>query len=474
MFKGVAALIGRWGRLKHMLLDEKFIPIFLLMAMNIMLAVIAFLKDVLLARYFGTSYYADSLYLAFFLPDTIGNGLLAAALGVSCVPIFAAFAKGDDQQRYEQVMNIILLLSILLAISFLVVLLPCAKWIFAHLQSNGTSDEQIFIYHYFLIMVPTVLLAPVATIAMVVLQVSGQFSKPAAMPVVLNMVLLLAVLFSLLTDAPLLEGGYLYSSAILMGTALVSCLTWLFVIKQQRLSFRPLIRPIVLFQENKREVSLFLKLFVPYFSILLCQQFVFLAERLIASRLEIGSISGLTYAFRLSQFPIWVFIAAINTVLLPSISKLRNEGKDQRFKKELMQSFQLVAGIGLSISILFFLLGDSLIELLFLKGAFDQASLKITSEIFSGYALSILGQSVYLYGLRYFVAVGKMRIPFFTSLIGSLLHILLVYIMTMWTGAAGIGIAAGIGYTMLGGSLLFFLYKDIFAGKRKVGNPAHE
>ncbi|HET6872195.1 MAG TPA: hypothetical protein VFH42_04320, partial [Sporolactobacillaceae bacterium] len=60
-----------------------------LILMNLMLAISAFFKDVAFAHYFGTSSTADAYTLGFFIPDMIGNNLIAAALGVACIPIFS-------------------------------------------------------------------------------------------------------------------------------------------------------------------------------------------------------------------------------------------------------------------------------------------------------------------------------------------------------------------------------------------------
>lgn len=458
------------NRVMQFMLKNSQIHVNILIIVNILLAGVAFLKDILLARYFGTSYHADSLYLAFFLPDTVGNSLLASAIGVACIPLFAK--KNKDEPHSEQ--TVIIALTILISLCFILILLPSAKWLFTHFSHEMFIDEQKLTFNYFLILLPIVIFSPVAAIAASILQVHGKFAKPAFMPVIFNFVLLISIIICLTANYPLSIGGYIYSSSLLISTVVISFLTWFFVFKLRGIDFKWLLHPIILYRSNKEELHLFLKLFTPYFLILLCQQFIFLFERYCASSLEIGTISGLTYAYRISQFPIWVFIAAINTVFLPKISKLKNDVNKTKLINELNKTLIQVVFISSFISILFFIFGEKLISILFLKGAFGQQSLAITSDIFNGYSLSILGQSVFLFCLRYFIASGKMIIPLMTCVIGCLFHILFIFLLVSQMGAKGIGYAAAIGYSFTGTILLIYLYSDISRWNKKVVESDNE
>jgi putative peptidoglycan lipid II flippase len=456
-----------WNRMKNFFIIHSHFSVNILILINLLLAGVAFIKDVLLAHYFGTSVHGDSLYIAFFLPDTIGNNLLAAAIGLSCIPVFTKASKKDGS--YERSVYMVIILSILLSLLFILLLLPSSKWLFTHVNFDVLISEPKITNIYFLIMLPIVMISPLSIIAVSILQASDQFIKPAFMPVIFNAILLLVILICVTMDIPLTQGGYLFSGTTLLSTAVITVIAWAYVLKQVKF---PLLNPFTPNKENHQMVYEFLKIFMPYFFILLSQQSIFLFERYIASTLETGTVSGLTYAFRISQFPIWVFIAAINTVLLPTIAKLTHDR--QKLQKELKKSFVMIMLISLMVSILFFSLSEWLIAVLFLRGAFDYHSLQITSDIFKGYALSLLGQSVYLFCLRYFVANGKMLFPFLICLCGSVIQIFLIFMFAAKLGAPGIGYAAAVGYTLTGGILFFQLYRDISKGNAKAVEMSNE
>src|SRR4051812_31685347 len=102
------ASIHIWSKAKPLL----FGTIGIVALLNGAVALLAFVKDVLLASYFGTSVQADGLTLAYFLPDTIGSTLIASAIGVSCVPVFSkAFACGGRERLGRQVHSAMIVFS---------------------------------------------------------------------------------------------------------------------------------------------------------------------------------------------------------------------------------------------------------------------------------------------------------------------------------------------------------------------------
>lgn len=73
-----------------------------LVLFNLLLAFVAFIKDIVLASYFGTSGIADAINLAFFLPDTLGNNLIGAAIGVSSIPILTKLSLNGYSLLYQE------------------------------------------------------------------------------------------------------------------------------------------------------------------------------------------------------------------------------------------------------------------------------------------------------------------------------------------------------------------------------------
>jgi peptidoglycan biosynthesis protein MviN/MurJ (putative lipid II flippase) len=102
-----------------------------------------------------------------------------------------------------------------------------------------------------------------------------------------------------------------------------------------------------------------------------------------------------------------------------------------------------------------------IISILFRGGAFDEHSISITSDILSGYALAIIGQSIFMISLRFFMAIRKILIPMMIVLFSSVVNIAADYLLVSVYGAAGLGVGAAVGSICNGVLLIIFLNREL-------------
>jgi murein biosynthesis integral membrane protein MurJ len=433
----------------------------ILIIFNLLLAVTAFVKDIILAAYFGTSNIADSINLAFFLPDTIGNNLIGAAVAVAAIPVLTKLTLNESNIVYFDVIKKIVLIVFFSTILLCGILIGLSDQIL-NLFSIDSSQIKI-VRDYFLILTPIVFIAPLWLLGSSVLQASRRFILPAATPIIFNGILLISLATFQFFKIPQATGGITFSKVITVATFCSFIITWIYIYK--KLEFDWKLTPF----SNYKNVKKIGIIFASYILILLFTQSALFVERLYASSLETGTVAALTYAYRLSQFPIWVFIAAINTFILPTIS-LHIETKNiNALKTDLKKAFTFVIGVSGSISLILFLFSEPILQLLLARGAFTRDSVKLTSLILKSYSLSIVGQSLYVFCLRYYVAEGKMRTPLIIGLIGSIINIVLLTIFVPSIGPKGIGYAVAVSATLSGTLLLIYFVKDLLKiGQRGV------
>ncbi|WP_245827665.1 murein biosynthesis integral membrane protein MurJ [Paenisporosarcina indica] len=448
--------------------EQSFWLVHLLIFFNLLLALVAFIKDIVVASYFGTSGIADAINLAFFLPDTLGNNLIGAAIAVSSIPVLTKLSLNENQSLYQDTIQ---KLGAIVITGTLLLLVICSLFFqsLMHLFPLDTHESSTTVFTYFLIMTPIICCAPLWLLGSSVLQASRKFIIPAITPIVFNLVLLIALLWCLWKGIPQTYGGRAFSFASTFGTMLCVIVTWAFVLRQQK--WRWSLQSLSL-KSDFTEVQKVLYTFFAYALILFFSQLGLLAERLFASSLQTGTIAALTYAYRLSQFPLWVFIAAINTFILPTISLHLEKNDLASLKRDLVKSLLLVIGSSGFISLIFVLFSEPIVSLLFLRGSFTADSVQLTSDILKGYGLSILGQSLYVFCTRFYVAQSKMKVPLCIGLIGCSVNIGLLFIFVPWLGAGGIGYAVAISSTISGGLLLSHFIRDLVQIVRKGGTSA--
>lgn len=433
-----------------------FSTVQLLIFFNLLLALIALLKDVLLAGFFGTSKIADAINLAFFIPDTIGNSLIGSALLVATIPIFTKLALGEDNSVYHAAVQRITTAVFIGTFVIWVGMLLFSTPLF-HLF-HETNEE--YIKNYFFLMAPIIVIAPLWLLGSAILQASKQFILPAVTPVIYNLLLLAVLFFCHSAGLEQVQGGRLFSLAITTAAMIVGAVTWFYIWKNHKLKW-------VFRKKQLPELTKMGTVFTAYLFILLFGQAALFCERLFASSLENGTISALSYAYRISQFPLWVFIAAINTFILPRISIHVMKKDLTSLKRDLTKSFIFVIIMAALLSLFLVIFSEPLIKIVLARGSFDLQSVKLTSTIVKSYCLSIVGQSLYVFCTRFYVAEGKMKIPFIIGLAGSILNIGLLKFFVPLAGAAGIGYAAAIASTFNGVSILLSLYINLFSAAER-------
>lgn len=449
----------RWNNIKNH-------PFLIVLFLNLLLAFTAFGKDVLLAKYLGTSEVADAFTLAYFIPDTIGNNLVASALGVVCIPVFTRLMKSKKRDILRDVTMKLLIVTFMISCFLMIILLFLGKPFIQYL-GNGLSESMIQLtYHYFVLLLPIVVLNSIILIGASLLQSNQHFLVPAIGPVLFNLFFFLSLAFCLMVGLDQEKGGYVLSLSVTFATIAYLIFTWVPIRLKKNSTNIKMTRATVYLKAIGQY-------FISYFFILLFSQSVLFVERSLASQLEEGAISGLNYAYRLSQFPIWVVVSSITTVILPFLSKAFSNKQLNQVNNYMYRSLGMVLFISLFSSLVLFFFREPIVTLLFKRGAFTDQSVQITSNILAGYSLSIAGQSISLVCIRYYVAKRIMKIPiiilFFSTVCSILFDILCVPI---W-GVSTLGYGAMMGSIVSCSLFLFAISKEwkLAIGSRvKYGN----
>jgi len=433
-------------------------------------SITALLKDVLFASYFGTSQYADTLILSFFLPDTVGSNLLATAVGAACVPVFSRIYSYGGQQRLRKCIKKVSIIIFLILLAVAIVL-----YVFRHAISNimgySPENEAVGLFQQLLVIFfPYMMLMPLITIGASALQAQGRFAIASLPQMVFNLVFLASILFSAVLKIPASKGVYTAAYSMVGGSVAMAALVWIPLGQKlfKYTSTTEISKNLNACSNDSYLLGDIFKVFVPYILILLSTQSVLYVERLLASGLDPGSVTGLNYAFRLSQVPVWIFAAAISVVALPALSRAVVPGREEEFKTAFQRHLKLVFIITVPISLILFILRVPAITVLLKHGAFDLSSLQKTSTVLSGFSLSVIGQCVIYISLRAFMAMGKMLVPMAISFASAAINITADILLVKKVGLAGIGYGAIIGYTLNAILIIYSLHKILIFDLRKL------
>jgi len=111
----------------------------------------------------------------------------------------------------------------------------------------------------------------------------------------------------------------------------------------------------------------------------------------IASRLAEGSVSALTYADRLMEFPTAMLGVALGTVLLPSLSKANIDGDSAEYSALLNWGLRLTFLLALPAAVGLAMLAEPIIAAIFHYGAFKASTITTAAMPLVAYSLGLIG-----------------------------------------------------------------------------------
>ena len=434
----------------------------LVVVLNLINVAVALLKDVFVAAYLGTTIYADAFFLAFFLTDMVGNTIFAFSVGIASIPLLSELSIKKEEQKLIACIKSILKYSFFYSIIMLMAFILFRYQIVENLGNGFTKQTASLSANLLIIILPNILIYPFLTLGASFLQIHNKFTVPAAAPILLNGIYLLAVLLLNTLNVNISEGIYILSLCVFLSVLIASLYIWIYVAKK--------IKTIKIEKEAvdiKNEMKQIFATFMTCFFILVFSQSILFYERFLASQIAVGSVAALSYAYRLSQFPVIVFTSAITAVIFPAISKAKGIQNHDEIKDTFIYALMLTLAISIPMALVLLVLRIPVISILFLHKAFEATSLAMTSDIFLGYSISIIGQSLFALNLRVLMITDKMKSALWICLFAAFCNMLVDYYLTAKIGLAGIGWGAAIGTTLSSILNLYVLNKSLKLGLSK-------
>ena len=283
-----------------------------------------------MASIFGASALTDAFNVAFRIPNLFRRLFAEGAFSQAFVPVLAASLTEKGQEETEKLISqvALVLIAVLLATSLLGVLAaPVLVWVMASgLQQNEETMNLAVQMTRF--MFPYIAFMSLVALAAGVLNTWKKFAVPAATPVLLN----LSMIFFAYLGAPWfvrlgLPGIYALVLGVMVGGVLqLTAQIWAL----NRLGVLPRVwrLPGGLWSglrgawgaENTQKI---LSLMGPSLLGVSVAQLSLLINTQIASHMTAGSVSWLSYADRLMEFPTALLGVALGVVMTPSSRRPR-------------------------------------------------------------------------------------------------------------------------------------------------------
>ena len=399
------------------------------------------IREFLIARVFGASSSTDAFFVAFRIPNLLRRLFAEGAFSQAFVPILAEYKnqKGDAATRslVDHVATV-LLWTLLVTCAVGILASPVVVYLMATgLKSNPDSfDAAVTMTR---IMFPYIVFMSLVALAGGILNTWRQFKVAAFTPVLLNLSFIAAALFL----APLLsQPVYALAIAVLVGGVLQLTIQIPSLIRigmLPRLSWNP---RNALSDAGVRRV---LRQMVPATFAVSVAQISLIVNTNIASHLENGSVSWLSYADRLMELPTGLLGVALGTILLPSLSKAHADGDTAEYSALLDWGLRLTFLLALPAAVALASLSEPITTTLFHYGKFDAQSVNMTGRALIAYGVGLIGLIVVKILAPGFYARQDIRTPVKIA-VGVLVATQLMNIVFVpWIAHAGLALSIGLG-----------------------------
>ncbi|HEX6550634.1 MAG TPA: murein biosynthesis integral membrane protein MurJ [Gammaproteobacteria bacterium] len=351
--------------------------------MTFLSRILGFIRDMVMARYFGAGMVMDAFFVAFKVPNFMRRTFGEGAFSLAFVPVISEYKTTRQHREVKELADRVAgtFGLVLFGVTLIgVVAAPVVVWIFAPGFSVHQTKYELTV-QMLRVTFPYLMFISLTAFAGGILNTYGKFGVPAFTPVLLNLVMISAVIWL----APhLAQPGMALAWGVFVAGVVQLAFQVPFLLR-----IRLLPRPRM--AAGHEAVSRIMKLMLPSLFGSSVSQINMLVDTLIASFLVTGSVSWLYYADRIMEFPLGVFSIALGTVILPHLAQHYAAKSNLGFSATMDWALRLTAVMVLPAAMGLMVLAGPILATLFNYGAFDATATRMSSAALMTYSLGLLG-----------------------------------------------------------------------------------
>ena len=405
-------------------------------------------RELLMASMFGASALTDAFNVAFRIPNLFRRLFAEGAFSQAFVPVLAASrAQHGDQATREVIDSVATALAwSVLALSVLGVLV--SPWLVWAMASGLQQDARGYgaAVNMTRWMFPYIAFMSMVALSAGILNTWKRFAVPAATPVLLNV----SVIGATWWLAPWferqgIEAIYALPVGVMAGGVLQLALQ---IPALARLGLLPRlgVRPSSVKKAWTNPATLnILRLMGPALLGVGVAQISLLINTQIASHLATGSVSWLTYADRLMEFPTAILGVALGVVLMPQLAAAKANGDDDRYAAMLDWGLRLVLLLALPCAAALLVFSQPLVSVLYHYGAFTDRDVQQTTLALTGYGVGLLGLVAIKVLAPGYYASQDIRTPVRIAVVVLVLTQIFNLILVPFLAHAGLALSIGLG-----------------------------
>lgn len=415
-------------------------------------------RDIFIASSFGAGPLTDAFWVAFRIPNLLRRLFAEGAFAQAFVPILGQTREQESEERVRELLDRVALLFTVVLMLVAAIGMLATPWVVSimasgmKLSAERQTEFQAAVWMT-RTMFPYIVCMSLVAFASGVLNTWRRFAVPAFTPVLLNVSMVLASIFLVPYVATPI---YALAVGVIVGGVTQLAVQWAAL---ARLGLLPRYSLKVRQAAQDPTVKYIMRQMLPAILGVSVAQISLLINTNIATWLAAGSVTWLSFADRLMEFPTALLGVALGTVLLPSLSAAHAQQNHNSYNNLLDWGLRLVVLLGLPAAIGLAMLSEGLVATLFNYGAFsayDVAQTQLAAMAYSAGLLGLLAIKILAPG---FYAKQDIRTPVKIALFVLVITQLFNLVFVPLFDHAGLALSIGLGATINALLLLCLLYK---------------
>lgn len=421
---------------------------FILMGAALLSKVLGFLRDVFVGAYFGTTSASD--ILAGLIPlSTIFQDLVNNAIVIALIPVFIEeFGKNEEKAKsdFSKFLSIFLIVLALVCI-----LISTFSGIIIKTLLPGIQDNMIKVAEAVLdIFAISSFLWATTDLFFGIAQAKKHFLITAILPLLANTSIIASLIF---LSKKL--GVICYPTGVILGAFLQLVIIGIYSFKVLGIRIK--------FNLNIKDsfIPKLLVLSIPLIIQLIINYSITFTGNAIVSKISEGGIAALSYANKLRLFSVSILTTPLAVSFYPFLSQAAANKDFAKLKEIFTKSLKFASSLIIPAGLVSVFFSETIIKIVFKRGAFDLQSVILTKDAFLYYSLGIFGVMLNVISLRVLYSLKKMKLTLIVSSAVAFANIILFLLLTKVFGHTGIAISISITAYLEAFVLVLIIRKEI-------------
>lgn len=412
-----------------------------LMILSAFTKIFGFIREIVLARYYGVGNVAEAYKIAQTIPIIILM-IVGTGLATGFIPTYnKALAEKGNRSANDFTVNTINIVIILgLLFSIIVNIFPN---LFVKIFATGFTGEKLRLAILFTrIAVFGTVFSMINYILQPYLNIKNNFWVPAMVGIPMNLVLIATYPLAKNININILPIGIVISILVQV------IWLWPFAVNKG-LRYKPLL------DTNDDYVKHLLILATPVILGVAVNQINVIVDKNMASRIIDGGVAALDYANRMNGFVQGVFIYSVVAVVYPSISRMFIKKDYKGVESTMTNSMVSMSMIVIPCIVGLMVFAEPIVKFLFLRGEFDERAAQLTSGGMFWYAPGLIGFGLREILARVFYSMNDTKTPTINAAIAVVINIVFNITLSSFIGLNGLAMATSLASIL--GSLLLMI-----------------